>query len=300
MGISAGLSIVTMPEIKKPYPTLLDFLVVRFPKIPAKTWINRIASGKVLSEEGHPVAMDMPYLPNKRLFYSREVDEEPLIPFQELILFNNDHLMVVCKPHFLPVIPGGPYVSESLINRLKEKTGNPFLSPINRIDRGTAGLVLISTNKETRGIYQQMFMDGQVQKTYEAVTHFSYGSGQTEWLVENRIESGEPWFRMKTCAGKPNACSRIRLVEFGKTQGRFQLIPVTGKKHQLRIHLSELGFPIVNDRYYPALLPEMPDDFNRPLQLLSKKIQFKDPVTGVRMAFESGRNLILESTTTAT
>ncbi|MGB3221897.1 MAG: pseudouridine synthase [Desulforhopalus sp.] len=300
MGISAGLSIVTMPDMKKPYPTLLDFLVVRFPKIPAKTWTNRIIAGKVLSEEGHPVAMDMPYLPNKRLFYSREVDEEPLIPFQEQILFKNDHLMVVCKPHFLPVIPGGPYVSESLINRLKEKTGNPFLSPINRIDRGTAGLVLISTSKETRGTYQQMFMNGQVQKTYEAVAHFSNGSGQTEWMVENRIESGEPWFRMKTCVGKVNACSKIRLVEIGKTQARFQLLPLTGKKHQLRIHLSELGFPIVNDRYYPVLRPEMPDDFNMPLQLLSRKIQFKDPVTGVEMSFESGRNLILESTATAT
>ncbi len=145
-----------------------------------------------------------------------------------------------------------------------------------------------------------MFMNGQVQKTYEAVAHFSNGSGQTEWMVENRIESGEPWFRIKTCVGKVNACSKIRLVEIGKTQARFQLLPLTGKKHQLRIHLSELGFPIVNDRYYPVLLPEMPDDFNMPLQLLSRKIQFKDPVTGVEMSFESGRNLILESTATAT
>jgi tRNA pseudouridine32 synthase/23S rRNA pseudouridine746 synthase len=284
-----------MPDMEQPYPTLLAFLIARFPKIPAQTWIDRIAFGKVLNEEGHPVAMDMPYLPNKRLFYSREVDEEPLIPFEEHILFKNDHLMVVCKPHFLPVIPGGPYVNESLLNRLKEKTGNPYLSPINRIDRGTAGLVLISTSKETRGIYQQMFMDGQVQKTYEAVTHFSHGSGQTEWLVENRIESGEPWFRMQSCGGQANACSKIRLVELGNTQARFQLIPVTGKKHQLRIHLSGLGFPIVNDRYYPTLLPEMPDDFNRPLQLLSRRIEFKDPVTGVEMSFESERNLILES-----
>jgi tRNA pseudouridine32 synthase/23S rRNA pseudouridine746 synthase len=285
-----------MPDVEKPYPTLLAFLIVRFPKIPAQTWIDRIAFGKVLNEEGHPVTMDMPYLPNKRLFYSREVDEEPVIPFQEQVLFSNDHLMVVCKPHFLPVIPGGPYIRESLINRLKEKTGNPFLSPINRIDRGTAGLVLVSAKKETRGIYQQMFMNGQVRKTYEAVTHFSYDSGQTEWLVKNRIESGEPWFRMKTCKGKVNACSGIRLIEFGKTQARFQLIPVTGKKHQLRIHLSGLGFPIVNDRYYPTLLPEMPDDFNRPLQLLSRRIEFKDPVTGVEMSFESERKLIPEST----
>ena len=138
-----------------------------------------------------------------------------------------------------------------------------------------------------------MFMDGLVQKTYEAVAHFPDDSGKTAWLVENRIEQGKPWFRMKTCAGKVNARSRIQLVELKGSRARFRLFPVTGKKHQLRIHLSGLGFPIINDRYYPTLLPEMPDDFNRPLQLLSRKIEFRDPVSGVEMSFESPRNLFL-------
>jgi tRNA pseudouridine32 synthase/23S rRNA pseudouridine746 synthase len=282
-----------MPDIKRPYPTLLEFLIGRFPKIPEQTWVDRIASKKVLIEDGQPITLDTPYMPNKRLFYFREVEEEPEVPFVEQILFENDHLMVACKPHFLPVTPGGPYVHETLINRLKEKTGNPFLSPINRIDRGTAGLVLISVKKETRGVYQQMFMEGQVHKTYEAVTDFSNNSGQTEWMVENRIERGEPWFRMKTCEGEVNARSRILLIEVKGTQARFQLCPITGKKHQLRIHLSGLGFPIVNDRYYPTLLPEMPDDFNLPLQLLSRKIEFKDPLTGQKMSFKSQRELLL-------
>jgi tRNA pseudouridine32 synthase/23S rRNA pseudouridine746 synthase len=230
-------------------------------------------------------------MPNKRLFYFREVEKERAIPFQEQLLFSNDHLMVVCKPHFLPVTPSGPYVRETLLGRLKEATGNPFLSPINRIDRGTAGLVLISTNKETRGRYQQLFMDGLVRKSYEAVTDFSEDCGQTEWLVENRIETGEPWFRMKTCEGKINARTRLRLLETQASQARFHLVPLTGKKHQLRIHLSGLNFPIVNDRYYPKLLPEMQDDFSRPLQLLSRKIEFRDPITGVEMSFESQRAL---------
>lgn len=296
MGISVGSSIVSMPDKGRPYPTLLAFLVGRFPKIPEQTWLERITTGKVLTEEGHPVTLDTAYMPNRRLFYFREVEEEPVVPFQEQILFSNDHLMVTCKPHFLPVTPGGPYVRETLINRLKENTGNPFLSPINRIDRGTAGLVLLSVNKETRGMYQQMFMDGLVRKTYEAVADFPYDSGQAEWMVENRIEQGVPWFRMKTGEGQVNARSRIRLVEVKGSRARFQLFPITGKKHQLRIHLSGLGFPIVNDRYYPTLMTETPDDFSRPLQLLSRKIEFRDPVTGQDMSFESPRDLILEAT----
>lgn len=291
MAISVGASVVSMPETRWPYPTLLRFFTERFPHVPVQTWVHRIVTGKVLTEEGNPVTLDSPYTPNKRLFYFREVDEEPIVPFQERILFSNDHLLVACKPHFLPVTPSGPYVGETLINRLKEKTGNPFLSPINRIDRGTAGIVLLSSEKKSRGIYQQMFMEGRVRKTYEAVTLFSGKSLHTEWLVENRIERGEPWFRMKECPGTVNARSRIRLVEIMGTQARFLLFPMTGKKHQLRIHLSGLGFPIVNDRYYPVLMPEKPEDFSAPLLLLSRKIEFRDPITGALMAFETQRDV---------
>lgn len=293
MSISASPSIVSMPDPGKPYPTLLAFLAKRFPKISEQTWLERITTGKVLTEEGQPVTLTTTYMPNKRLFYFREVRQEQAIPFQERILFVDDHLMVVCKPHFLPVTPSGPYVRETLINRLQESTGNPFLSPINRIDQGTAGLVLMSVNKETRGAYQQLFMDGLVRKTYEAIGRFHSDSGRTEWLVENRLEPGEPWFRMKTRTGTINARSRIRLLEIDTAQARFQLSPLTGKKHQLRIHMSGLGFTIVNDRYYPTLLPETPCNFSHPLQLLSQKIEFRDPITGQEMSFTSPRQLSL-------
>jgi tRNA pseudouridine32 synthase/23S rRNA pseudouridine746 synthase len=295
LSISTSPSIVSLPNTGKPYPTLLAFLVGRFPKIPEQIWAERLATGKILTEEGQPVTLTTPYIPNKRLFYFREVRQEPTIPFQERILFVNDHLMVICKPHFLPVIPGGPYVRETLLNRLRATTGNPSISPINRIDQGTAGLVLMSVNKETRGAYQQLFMDGRVRKTYEALGRFPSDSGQSQWLVENRLEPGEPWFRMKTCAGTVNARSRIRLLEIDAAHARFQLSPLTGKKHQLRIHMSGLGFGIINDRYYPTLLPEIPCDLSHPLQLLSQKIEFRDPISGEEMSFTSTRQLSLQT-----
>lgn len=282
-----------MPDREKPYPTLLAFLVGRFPKITKMTWLERITSGKVLSEDKTPVSLTTAYMPNQRLFYFREVAEEPIIPFQEQILYSNEHLLVACKPHFLPVTPGGPYVSETLINRLKERTGNLFLSPINRIDRGTAGLVLISTNQETRGLYQKLFMDGMVAKTYQATVSFPGNISETEWMVENRIEQGEPWFRMQIRPGKVNARSKIFLLKTKGSRALLQLSPVTGKKHQLRIHLSDLGMPIVNDRYYPTLIKKTVDNYDRPLQLLSKKIEFLDPISGVERFFESKRHLPL-------
>ncbi|MFH0784328.1 MAG: pseudouridine synthase [Pseudomonadota bacterium] len=292
MGIALGASVVYLPDTGVPYPTLLDFFIGRFPKIPAQTWLERITTGKVLTEEGLPVTLDSTYLPDKRLFYYREVADEPVIPLREQILFQNEHLLVACKPPFLPVTPSGPYVRETLINRLKELTGNPFLSPINRIDRETSGLVLVSANKKSRGAYQRLFMEGQVRKTYAAIADFPQDTGRSQWLVENRIEAGEPWFRMCTCAGSVNARSSIRLMQTIGRRALFQLQPLTGKKHQLRLHLSGLGFPIVNDRCYPTLLAKREDDFSRPLQLLSRKIEFRDPLSGKEMVFETARSLL--------
>lgn len=291
MTISKYHSTVLMPRIEKPYPFILDFLSKRFPSIDRETWEARILAGKVLTEQGDPIGLTTPYTPLTRLHYFREVAREPSIPFTEKILFCNADLLVACKPHFLPVIPGGPYVNECLLNRLKKKTGNETLSPINRIDRETAGLVLFSTNPKTRGRYQELFMNHRVEKTYRAVTRYSGEPGEKDWTVENRIIQGDPWFRMQVSPGQPNAVSKISMVKTRGEKALFKISLVTGKKHQLRLHLSGLGFPILNDRVYPKLLEEKKLDFTDPLQLLAEKISFKDPLSDRKMSFSSDRHL---------
>lgn len=297
LSIAATPSIVYLPDTR-PYPALLDFFATRFPRIPVETWVRRIAAGQVLTEDGQPVTLTTPYLPDRRLFYHREVAEEPVIPFAEHILFQDDRLLVACKPHFLPVTASGPYVRETLLERLKAATGNPQLSPINRIDRETAGLVLLSTDRTSRGAYQRLFMtEGLVRKTYEAIVALSPGWQQSDWLAErlvaNRIEQGDPWFRMQCSTGPVNARTRLRLIEADGRRARFALFPLTGKKHQLRLHLAGLGLPIVHDRIYPKLQAKSPDDFARPLQLLSRRIEFCDPFSGAALVFTSPRRLTL-------
>ena len=293
MVISEYSSTVLMPRMEKPYPLILDFLAKRFPNISKEVWKNRIDTGKVFTEKGDTVFLNTPYAPLKRLHYFREVAEESTIPFTETILFCNKEILVACKPHFLPVTPGGPYVNECLLHRLKKQTGNPNLSPINRIDRETAGLVLFSMNPQTRGRYQELFMKGEIEKTYQAVTTFSRMPTKNSWTVENRLVKGEPWFRMTSTPGEPNAISKITLLKCSGNRALFQLQPITGKKHQLRLHLSGLGFPILNDRYYPKLLPERKNVFSSPLQLLARKVKFRDPISGKQMTYESNRRLFL-------
>jgi tRNA pseudouridine32 synthase/23S rRNA pseudouridine746 synthase len=291
MAISATPSVVTMPVVQRPYPSILEFLTWRFPNIESSCWQQRISAGKVLDEELAPISMDTKYLPHKRLHYFREVDQERLIPFTETILFQNDHLLVACKPHFLPVIPGGGYVNECLLNRLRKRTDNNDLVPLHRIDRETAGIVMFSVNRTTRGLYSRLFADGKVEKSYQALAECCHNPEKTSWTVENRIVKGEPWFRMRTAPGGPNSRSEIRLLDLDGDIARFDLFPVTGKTHQLRIHMSGLGFRILNDRYYPDLQPEQADDFEKPLRLVAKSVRFCDPVSGKIMEFTSERKL---------
>ncbi len=292
MGMAQNPSRVSLPCMEKPYPAILDFLAQRFPAVGQALWEKRILQGKVLDEAGDPITRETPYLPQKRLFYFREVEEEPRIPLQEKILFQNDEILVACKPPFLPVTPSGPYVNECLLNRLRRTTGNNNLVPLHRIDRETSGLVLFSMNPATRGLYGGLFLAGTIEKTYEALAEATHCPDARNWLVENRLVRADLWFRTQVVAGTVNARSRIKLVDFANNRAHFRLFPLTGKKHQLRVHMSGLGFQIMNDRYYPELLPKQEDDLENPLQLVARSINFIDPVSGQKMEFASARKLL--------
>ena len=290
MSIAECPSAVTLPDTAPPYPSILAFLIGAFPHVPAQQWEQRLRDGKLLDDHG-PITTETAYRPAKRIYYFREVESEPVIPFAEQILFQNDEILVADKPHFLPVVPGGRYVNQCLEQRLRDRTGLSELVPLHRIDRETAGLVLCSLNPVTRGRYHGLFAQRQIDKTSHALAAAPQPPPTSRWVVENRIVRGEPRFRMKIVPGVPNARSEIRLLEARDQQARFELHPVTGKTHQLRLHLSSLGFPIVNDRYYPELQTQSADDFTRPLQLVATRLRFRDPVSGTIREFCSERAL---------
>lgn len=280
-----------MPAAEKPYPTIISFLCRRFPAVSRDIWLKRISEGKVLDENHCQISQDRPYIPRQRLFYFREVSVEPCIPFAEKILYLDDKILVACKPHFLPVTPGGKYVDECLLNRLRHSTGIEELVPLHRIDRETAGLVLFSVNKNSRGCYGTLFMNGHVTKTYQALSASIPAENENSWIVENRLERGVPLFRMQAVPGTTNARTSISLDGIRGMKARFTLHPHTGKTHQLRVHMSGLGFGILNDRYYPELQDERKDDFDSPLQLIAKELCFTDPLSGRKREFTSDREL---------
>ena len=274
------------------YETILEFLCARFPKISADSWSQRIIAQKVKFVDGEVVTLNSAYRANCRLAYFREVAVELEIPFVEKILFENEHILVVDKPHFLPVHPAGQYVRQNLVTRLKESQGNAQINPAHRLDRLTAGLVLCSKNSNERGLYQQLFSTCQIHKTYHAVSALPVLDGH-EWDISSRIVEGQPWFRMREVESEANSFSYIKLLARAGELALYELQPKTGKKHQLRLHLSQVSAKgILYAPFYPQLSDEAPDDFQKPLQLLAKKLSFIDPITGEKMHFESELKLL--------
>lgn len=249
--------------------------------------------GEVVDADGIRLSPDTAVRPGMCVFYYREIDNEPCIPFDEDIVYQDDHILVADKPHFLPVIPSGRFLHETLLIRLKRKTGLSHLTPIHRIDRETAGLVVFSHQPNTRGAYQSLFQKKEIRKSYEALA----GTLDTEFpfTYKSRMVEGEPFFRMRETEGIPNSETFIDLIEKRGAMSHYRLHPLTGKKHQLRVHLAALGAPIANDGFYPEALPCKADDTSRPLKLLAKALAFKDPVTGMEHCFNSGRSLSWES-----
>ncbi len=296
--VAPNPSYVTLPDCKKPYPSICTFLDNRFPKVGYDVWLVRLQNGKITDDAGNIMTPDSQYQPNLRLRYHREVEVEPDIPFQENVLVQNEQFLVVDKPHFLPVTPAGPYVNQCLLYRLKERLGLDDLVPLHRIDRETAGLVMFSVKKETRRQYHELFSSGTAKKVYHAVGTLPTSAllqGKHVWQVRSRIVRGEPWFRVKNVEGPINAVSHITLLKTKDGLGVFRLEPLTGKQHQLRVHLALLGSQILYDRYYPELQPKRPDDFAKPLQLLAKELSFVDPLSRQTVKFHSNQQLRWES-----
>ena len=273
-----------------PWTTVLDCLCARFAAIPRDQWLSRMARGLVRDADGRALAESAPYRAGLKVRYFREVAAEQPIPFAASIVHADCDLVVADKPHFLPVAPAGEWVEETLLARLMRQLDNPALVPVHRIDRATAGLVLFSANPATRARYQALFRERRILKTYEALAP-PLATQRFPLLHRSRLEPGEPFFRMREAAGIANSETRIELLEGGAGLWRYGLVPVTGRKHQLRVHMAALGAPIANDPYYPELSPRTADDYARPLALLARAVEFQDPVTGAARQFRSGRSL---------
>jgi tRNA pseudouridine32 synthase/23S rRNA pseudouridine746 synthase len=279
-----------LSKLESPPATVLEHLIGHFPQVSAETWRSRSARGAITSDHGDCITEYTPYRHGMTIFYRKEVASEPE-PFQEeIILYQDGEILVADKPHGMVVTPAGDHVERSLLVRLQRRTGLNTLVPAHRLDCETAGLVLLSVNPDTRAQYHALFADGSIEREYRAVAYLDPLPEKREWQVRNRIEAGEPWFRKRVVDGPPNTLSLVELIEAGQGIGLFRIRPKSGKKHQIRVHMTSIGFPIVGDRLYPEIREG--NDIDLPLQLLAHQLEFSDPLNGESRNFQSVRALV--------
>ena len=288
----ASLRASTLHLPAGPWSTVLDCLCARFPAIDRDTWLARMQRGRVLDAEGRALGPQAAYREGLRVHYFRELPVEAPIPFEARILYRDEHLLVADKPHFLPVIPTGRFVQETLLVRLKKATGLQDLVPIHRLDRETAGVIVFSHQPASRGKYQSMFQQRSMFKVYEAIAPLRPDLALPR-VHRSRVEEiPEQFFKMHEAEGTPNSETHISLLEQRGELGLYQLEPVTGRRHQLRVHMASLGIPILNDLFYPHAVPAgVADDLDKPLKLLARSLFFIDPLDGSERHFVSQRSL---------
>ena len=255
-------------------------------------WCERCAGSQVLFASGEMVTVHTPYQPLQTVFYYRSLPQEAVLPETPRVLFEDEHVLVADKPHFMPVTPGGRYIQNSLLVQMRMASGCETLAPIHRIDRETAGVVVFCKRPQDRDAYHGVFRQQQAHKVYLAVAAFK-PELTLPVVHRSRLVTGQSFFLSQEVAGEPNSETRVSLLKRWQDKGLYELHPITGRRHQLRIHMLSLGLPIEGDQFYPKVLrgPDEADDFSVCLQLLAHRLHFKDPVTGQTRNWCSQRSL---------
>ncbi|MEU3372003.1 pseudouridine synthase [Streptomyces sp. NPDC006660] len=275
------------------WATVGDHLMGRFAgAIGADRVASMLREGRFVGADGVLLGTEA-YRAGAYVWFHRDFAPETPVPFEVGVVHRDERIVIADKPHFLATTPRGRHITETALARLRRELALPALQPAHRLDRLTAGLALFVVRPEDRGAYQGLFSGRRVRKEYEAVAAYEPGVALPV-TVRSRIVKERGVMAAREEAGEVNAESRIELVERRGALGRYRLLPATGRTHQLRVHMNGLGLPILNDPVYPVVLPERgpgPGEFEAPLQLLARVLEFVDPVDGRVRRFESARHL---------
>ncbi len=296
--VKQGVSPSCLYLKKGNWKTVFEFFCHSFPHISCEECRFRFIQGEVRFEDGRIVTEETLFIRDIKIFYYRELPNELKVPFKEIIIFENERFLIVDKPHFLPVTPSGEYLHETLIVRLRKKCNIEGLELCHRLDRETAGLVLVTKKQEYRATYHKLFSERKITKTYHAISNLPEKSMIFPMIKKSHIIKSKPFFLMREELSYNQAElnlseSKIEILKRNDDVALYKLTPKSGKKHQLRVHMASIGLPIKNDSFYPKLLGKERAGFLKPLQLLAKSLYFCDPYSGKNYEFHSSFELTL-------
>lgn len=277
------------PANALPWPTMRDWLVHKLAPSPEDV-DEMLARGAFVDDAGRPWTGREVYRPHTFVWFHRELRDEAEVPGELLVLYRDERIVVLDKPHFLSTIPRGRHVVQSAVVKARQALDLPHLSAAHRLDRGTAGVLLMTTQQKWRAAYHSVFTERTAVKTYRAIAPFD-PAVEFPRRVESHLIKRVGTMQAETLDEPPNAFTDISLLEVRGDWALYDVRPLTGKTHQIRAHFNQLGLPLLGDPLYPRVLPTEIDDFSTPLRLLAHSLEFPDPVDGRHRHFTSMRHL---------
>jgi 23S rRNA pseudouridine1911/1915/1917 synthase len=230
--------------------TVLDYYTQRYPHSSRSQWQHRIVTHQILlnGAETDPQAR---LQVGQRLTYDRPPWTEPAVPLQFEVLHQDADLLVVAKPSGLPVLPGGGFLEHTLLWQLQQHYVQETPVPIHRLGRGTSGLMLLARSPQAKASLSQQLRDRQIEKIYrtrvqgcELPDHFTVTQpiGKLPYPVLGYLYAASD-------DGLP-AQSDCQVIQRDRDTALVNVKILTGRPHQIRIHLAYSGFPLVGDPLY--------------------------------------------------
>jgi RluA family pseudouridine synthase len=258
------------------YNNLVDCLCNLFPNIPKEEWQSRINYGGVFVNGKNAKISSKLTSPAKIEYY------EPKLPFpiadnaykkfyvEENLIFEDDYFIAVYKPAGIHVMPAKEQQHINLKVSLEEYSKSNLHFP-SRLDFSTSGILICSKNKDTHRQLQSLFENRKVRKNYLAITNLTKWSEVSVRASiiqhpEHRI------LREAALISKKTALTTFKKLKDINNYSLIEANPLTGRTHQIRVHLSCIGSPIVGDNFYNG-------EAALKLHLMSNNLSFTHPIT---------------------
>ncbi|MEX0270816.1 RluA family pseudouridine synthase [Leptolyngbyaceae cyanobacterium UHCC 1019] len=230
--------------------TVLDYYTQRYRHSSRDDWHHRIAAGQVLLND-QAIAPETLLQPGQWLAYHRPPWQEPEVPLEFEVLHEDEDLLVIAKPAGLPVLPGGGFLDHTLLGQLHQIYPQDTPVPIHRLGRGTSGLMLLARSPLAKAYLSQQLRKRQIHKVYRALV--GAGDMPDQFTITQAIGKLPHPVLGYIYGASPDGLfshSDVQVLKRKPSSTLLEVTILTGRPHQIRIHLAFAGFPLLGDPLY--------------------------------------------------